>query len=175
MERNYSSVVIGTPIYRQGAYILDKFLENQKQIQEDYPSSELVLAAPEQDFIKELEEHLNFWKLKSEVLFYRVVKPGYARSEIWNISCSREAIRKHILSQAEAKYILFLDADMTFETSVIKTMKREIQGYDVVFSGYPLRSHGIGLAGAGCVMLTRGTLEKIRFRCHEFKSGGGYV
>jgi hypothetical protein len=50
-------------------------------------------------------------------------------------------------------------------------MERKIQGYDVVFSGYPLRQYGIGLAGAGCVMLTRSILEKLEFRCYEFKNG----
>jgi len=60
---------------------------------------------------------------------------------------------------------------MTFEPSVIKIMEKEIQGYDVVFSGYPLKHYGIGLAGAGCVMLTRSILEKVKFRCYEFKNG----
>ncbi len=50
-------------------------------------------------------------------------------------------------------------------------MEKEIKDYDAVFSGYPLRHRGIGLAGCGCVMLTRGILEKLRFRCYEFKNG----
>jgi hypothetical protein len=29
----------------------------------------------------------------------------------------------------------------------------------------------MGLAGAGCVMLSRSTLEKLEFRCCEFKNG----
>jgi len=58
------NVVIGTPIYRQGAYVLDKFLYNQKQIQQSYPLSELILATSEYDFIKELESLVSFWKLK---------------------------------------------------------------------------------------------------------------
>ncbi len=50
-------------------------------------------------------------------------------------------------------------------------MKKEIQGYDVVFSGYPLKRYGMGLAGMGCVMFTRSILEKVKFRCYEFKNG----
>lgn len=165
------NVVIGTPIHRQGTYILDKFMSNRKQIQQNFPSSELILVTPEEDLIKELESQLSSWKLRGKVLLYRVVKPDYARSSLWDIACGREAIREYTLSQTEARYLLFLDADMTFETSIIEILGKEIQGYDVVFSGYPLRSYGIGLAGAGCAMFTRSILKKIKFRCYEFKNG----
>ncbi|MFC1980192.1 hypothetical protein ACFLVS_05025 [Chloroflexota bacterium] len=165
------NVVIGTPIYRQGAYVVDKFLYNQKQVQDNYPLSELILATFEHDLISELEGLISFWKLRGTVLPYDVIKPKHARSSIWNIVCGREAIREYMLSQTEAGYLLFLDADMTFEPSVIKIMEKEIQGYDVVFSGYPLRRYGIGLAGAGCAILTRDILEKVKFRCYEFKNG----
>ncbi len=165
------NVVIGTPIHRKAAYILDKFLYNQKQIQHGYQSSELILATSQRDFFKELESRISFWKLRGTILFYEVFKPDYARSNIWDIACGREAIRKFIVSQTETRYLLFLDADMTFETRVIEILEKEIQDYDVVFSGHPLRHYGIGLAGAGCVMLTRNVLEKISFRCLEFKNG----
>ena len=165
------NVVIGTPIYRDGAYVIDKFLSNQKQIQQSYPSSELILATCERDFINELKSLVSSWKLRGTVLLHEVVKPDYARSNIWNIACGREAIREYVLSQTQARYLLFLDADMTFEPSVIKIMEKEIQGYDVVFNGYPLQHYGIGLAGAGCLMLTLDVLEKVKFRCYEFKNG----
>ena len=159
------NVVIGTPIYRQGAYVVDKFLSNQKQIQQSYPSSELILATSEYDFIKALESLVSFWKLRGIVLLYEVVKPDYARSNIWNTACGREAIRQYTLCQTEARYLLFMDTDMTFEPSVIQTLEKEIQDYDVVFSGCLLKSCGIGLAGSGCVMLTRSILERVKFRC----------
>ncbi len=165
------NVVIGTPIYRQGAYVIDKFLSNQKQIQQNYPSSKLVMATSESNFVRDLESHLCSWKLRGDVLLYTVVKPDYARSNIWDTACGREAIREYTLSQTEARYLLFLDADMIFETSVIEILEKEIQDYDVVFSGYPLRSCGVGLAGAGCAMFTRDILEKVKFRCREFKNG----
>ncbi|MFC1967948.1 glycosyltransferase family A protein [Chloroflexota bacterium] len=165
------NVVIATAIYRQGAYVVDEFMSNQKQIQQSYSSTELILATPEYDFIRELENLISFWNLRGTVIPYEVVKPDHARSNIWDIACGRESIREYTLSQTEAECLLFLDADMTFEPSVIKIMENEIQGYDVVFSGYPLKRYGIGLAGAGCMMLTRSILEQVKFRCYEFKNG----
>jgi len=165
------NVVIGTPIYRHGAFVIDKFLSSQKQIQQSHPSTELILATCEYDFVKELENLISLWELRGTILYYEVAKPEYARSHIWNIACGREAIREYTLSKTKAGYLLFLDADMTFEPSVIKIMEKEMHGYDVVFSGCPLRGYGVGLAGAGCVMLTRGILERIKFRCYEFRNG----
>ena len=164
-------VLIGTPIHSDGTYIIDKFLANQVQIQSRYPSSELVLATVEDELARELEGLIKLWKLKGRVLHYKVTKPDHARSSIWNITAGREAIRQYMLSQTEAEYLLFLDADMTVEPSVISIMKKELEGYDVVFSGYPLRNYGIGLAGAGCAVLKRSVLEKLNFRSYEFKNG----
>ena len=165
------NVVIGTPIYRRGAYVFDRFLFNQKQIQRKYISSELVLATSECDFVIELKNAVSSRNLRATVLSYDVTKPEYARSPIWNISAGRETIRKYMLSQTDARYLLFLDSDMIFEPSVIDTLEREIRNSDVVFSGYPLKRHGIGLAGAGCLMLSRDILERIQFRCYEFRNG----
>lgn len=165
------NVVIGTPIYRNGAYAIDKFLSNQEEIQRTYPASELVLATSENDFFGELERLVRSSRLRATIFHYGFVKPDCARSNLWDIAGGREAIRKYVLSQTQARYMLFLDADMTFDPSVIATMEREIQGYDAVFSGYPLHQSGMGLAGAGCVMLTRSILEKLEFRCYEFRNG----
>jgi hypothetical protein len=129
------------------------------------------MVTPEYDFIKELESLVSFYRLRGTVLLYQIEKPDYAQSRIWDIACGREAIREYTLSQTKARYLLFLDADMTFEPSVIKTMENEIQDCDVVFSGYPLQRYGMGLAGAGCMMLTRSILERFKFRCYEFKNG----
>ncbi len=83
------NVVIGTPIYCQGAYIVDRFLYNQKQIQQSYPSSELIMATSEYDFVKELEGIISSWKLRGTILPYDIIKPKHARSSIWNIACGR--------------------------------------------------------------------------------------
>jgi len=165
------NVVVGTPIYRQGAYVLDKFLANQREIQQVYPSSELVLATNEGDFAEELENLLNLWALNGKVLRYETVKPEYAQSSAWNCACGKEAIRQYTIHQEQAKYLLFLDADMTFDPDVISIMEREIQGYDAVYSGYPLRDLGIALAGGGCCLLTAAVTKEINWRCLEFKNG----
>ncbi|MBA7625851.1 hypothetical protein ES703_33285 [subsurface metagenome] len=166
-----ANVIVGTLFYRAGAYIIDKFLANQKEIQQNYPSSELVFATVEDDFIEELERLLSFYGLRGKVILYETVKPDYARNRIWNTTCGREAMRQYVLFRTEASHLLFLDADMTYDPLVIKIMEQESQGYDVVFSGYAGRDFGISTAGVGCSMLHRSTLEKLKFRCYEFKNG----
>lgn len=165
------NVVAGAPIYRAGAYILDKFLANQKEIQQNYPSSELVLATVEGDYVEELERLLSSWGLRGKVLRYETVKPDYARSGVWNVACGREAIRQHVLSKPEARYMLSLDVDMTYDPSMIEIMEREIQGYDVAYGGYAGRTVGMVNGGLGCTMFTKEALERIKFRCYEFKNG----
>ena len=168
---NSVNVLIGTLIHRQGAYIIDKFLANQEEIQSAYPSSKLIIATSETDYSAELNNLLNCRKLRSCVINYQVIKPNHAQSRIWNIASGREALRNYMLGLNQAQYLLFLDSDMTFDPSVISIMEREIQGYDAVFSGYYFRNYGLGFAGAGCLMLTRTILPKIEFRCYEFKNG----
>ena len=170
MDKNID-VVVGVLIYRHGAYIIDKLLANQKEIQQEYPGSELVFAVNETDFVEELKQLINSSGVRANVILYDTVKPHYAKSRVWNVTCGRESLRKYMLSQTQAKYFLSLDADMIYEPDIVKIMKREIQGCDIVFSGCPLRDYGIGLAGAGCVMINRSTLERIGFRCIEFKNG----
>ena len=165
------NVVIGTPIHHAGAYILDKFLANQKEIQQNYPSSELVLATVEHDFADELEALLSSWGVRGKVLRYETVRPKHAWKRVWNVACGREAIRQYMLSQTKAQYLLCLDADMTYDPNIIEIMEREIQGYDVIYSGSPLRDLGIALAGTGCCMLTVAVVKEIIFRCLEFGNG----
>ncbi len=162
---------MGTPICRRGGYAVDRFLCNQQEVQQQHGSSELVLSTSELDFAEALRARVASLQLRGTVIHHQVVKPEHARSRLWDIACGREAIRKHVLLGTQARHLLFLDADMTFEPTVIGTMEREIRGCGAVFSGYPLRDYGTGLAGAGCVMLTREVLERLRFRCYEFKNG----
>jgi len=165
------NVVVGTPVFRQGAYVIDKFMSNQQEIQRAYPSCELILATNEVDLADELDHLLRRWELRGQVIAYETMKPDYARTRVWNIACGREAIRQYVLSQTEAQYYMSMDADMVYDPAVIAIMEAEIQGCDVVFSGYPLRNWGTGLTGAGCMMVNRATLEKMTFRCVEFKNG----
>ena len=165
------SVLVGAPIHRAGAHILDKFLANQKEIQQNYPSSELALATVEYDFADELEALLSSLGIRGKVLRYDTIKPVHARSRAWNVACGREAIRQYMLAETKAKYLLSLDADMTYASNMIEIMERAIQDYDVAYSGYSLRNFGIALAGGGCCMLTVEVVKEVKFRCLEFKNG----
>jgi len=164
-------IVVGAPVHRAGAHVLDKFLANQKAIQDGRPSSRLVLATVEHDFADELDASLAGLGIEGRVLRYETVKPGYARSRIWNIACGRDAIRRHVLAETGARYLLCVDADMTYDLDVLQVMEREIQGYDAVYSGAPLRDFGLALAGGGCCMLRTETLKELEFRCLEFPNG----
>jgi hypothetical protein len=164
-------VVVGAPVDRAHSYILDKFLQNQAHIQQIYPCCELVLSTSDKGYAPQLKNMLEASKLRGIVLTHEVLKPDYARHWIWDIAGGREAIRRYAVSQAGAGYLLFLDADMLFDTDIIINMGKCIEGYDAVFNGYALRGHGTGLAGAGCVMLNRRVFENINMRCCEFKNG----
>jgi len=167
---NRIDMVVGTLIYRAGAYILDKFLENQKKIQGNYPSSELVLATVEKDFVAELKEMLSRWGVRGEVILYETVKPDYAISIVyWNCSCGREAIRKYALEKG-ASYLLFIDADLICDPQVINILKKEINGYDIVACGYAGKRHGTVVGGLGFTLITSDALKKMTYRCYEFKN-----
>ena len=164
-------VLICTPVFRKGAYIIDKFMSNVRDIQLKYPASELLLATAESDFIEELDGLLTAYHIRGRVIPYQTEKPDYARSRIWNTVCGRETMRRYMLSHTSADYMLCLDADMTYDAEGVKILLGEMQGCSLVHSGYPLRDYGIGLSGSGCTMLTRDILEKVRFRCYEFRNG----
>jgi len=164
-------VLIGTPVYREGAYAFEKYLTNQQQIQQACPDCDLVLATNDTGYAGELDAMLRTWRLRGKVITYQVQKPGYAKSRLWNIASGREAIRRYFLSRPEAESLLFLDADMTYDPQVVTILGKELSGQDAVFSGYRFRNNRIGLSGAGCLLLRRQALEKIRFRCYEFTNG----
>ena len=108
--------------------------------------------------------------MKGKVILYETVKPDYAISTYWNSTCGRDAIRQYILSKTEASYLLFIDTDMTCDSRVIAILKKEIEGYDIVASGYPGKHHGTVFGGVGCTLITRDVLKKMPFRCYEFKN-----
>jgi hypothetical protein len=164
-------VIIGTPIYRRGAYVLDQFLTNLKNIQQNCPDSELIFATCENDFVGDLKRQLQNHLIRGNVICYRVQKPNYSRSNIWNITCGREAIRQYFLKQTSASQLLFLDADIICDPWIILSLNKEIERFDLIFSGCPLKDGRIGLAGAGCMTLKREILERVSFRCLEFKNG----
>ena len=169
MLKTGTDVIVGTPIARRASYALDKFLSNQQEIQQAYPDCSLVLATDEPDFVAELKEQINRYRLKGEVITYETVKPDSARSRLWSITCGREAIRKYALSQ-EVEYLLFVDGDVVFEPTMISVLKDRIRGYDVLWSGYRFPPKGDLRFAAGCLMINHNILSKIPFRCREFSN-----
>jgi hypothetical protein len=127
------------------------------------------MATDQEDFVDELKGMLGLWGVRGDVIVSPVIKPDYARSiKNWKVTCSRETIRQYVLSKPEASHLLFIDTDMTCDPDVISILKREIEGYDIVASGYAGRLYGIQTGGIGCSLFTRNALQRITFRCIEF-------
>jgi hypothetical protein len=164
-------VVIGTVVYTAGSYLLDRFLSNIKDMQKSFNSSYFIIATCEPDMAIRIKKELDQRDLAADVITYEVQKPPYARDRIWNIACGREAIRQRFLSSFDAEFLLLLDSDMLFERETISMLLNEINNCDLVFSGYPLKKYGTGLAGCGCVMIRKRLLQEIKFRCYEFPNG----
>jgi hypothetical protein len=165
------SVIIGTLVHHKGAYALDKFLANQQHIQRNYSDCSLLFATEETGYVDELVSLLFQWNLRGTVILFKVERPEYAKSRLWSIACGRESIRQYILDRSQANRLLFLDADMTYDPRIIDILETELINQDAVFSGYRFRNNHIGLTGAGCLLLRREALKKIRFRCYEFRNG----
>jgi len=163
-------VIMGAPICRRTAFALDEFLANQQEIQRAYPDCELILATEEPDFVDELKERIAQYNLGGDAIAFELVRPDYARHWSWAVAGGREAIKQYALSEG-AECLLCLDADMTYGPSVISVMKEKIGGFDVVSSGYMLPRYGAWGFGGGCVLINKKTLNKIKFRCYEFKMG----
>jgi hypothetical protein len=168
--KHCSDVIVGTPICRRTAYILDRFLVNQQEIQKAYPGCMLVIATDEPDFMAELREQVTHYDIKAEVITYETIKFDYTRSYIWNITCGREALRQYILATG-AEYFLSIDADMIFDLSVIDIFKNKSSRFDVVCSAYIMAAFGFYGFGNGCMFFNRKTLNKMTFTYFEFNNG----
>lgn len=158
-------VIIGATVVRKSAFALEKFLQNQKEIQTKYPPSRLVIST-EVEFKEELGDYLRKYGVKGEI----IEKPKVENVR-WSTVFGREALRHYVL-ETNANYLLSVDADMTFDPSVIEILQREIEGHDIVLSGYKLRSKdSVAIVFAlGCCLIRRELLDKIHFRCYELKN-----
>ncbi|HII05869.1 MAG TPA: glycosyltransferase family 2 protein [Methanotrichaceae archaeon] len=165
-------VVVGTTTVRKSSFALDHFLLNQYEIQSNYRGSELVIATDDPDFVDELESLIKKYNLFGCVIMYETEPHNHKSNyRLQSITCGRNAVREYVLNSGES-YLLFLDADMTYDPQIIDIMKKEIDGYDVVQSGYMVRSKSINALGfGGCSLIKRDILSKIRFRYYEFKNG----
>ena len=167
-----NKTIVGTTIVKKSAYALNAFLANQKETQIKNQDTELIIATDEIDFLGELKEYLEKHKLKGEVIYYETEKPEYAKdNRIWSMTAGREAIRKYVLERRDVDWLLSVDADMVFDSNSINILKDKVNGRTVAQSGYVLRDiNTIGFS-LGCTLIKREVLERIKFRCLEFKNG----
>jgi len=168
---NYPNVMVGTVMSRKVAYILDRFLFNQNEIQKSYPYCSLLMATVEPDFALELKERIIQCNLRGDVIKYDIIKPEYAKARTWAVTCGREAIRNYMVSRTKAEFLLFIDSDMIVDPLVIPILKDEIKECDVIHSIYKLRYGGTNATGLGCSLIKRAALINNEFRCLEFKNG----
>jgi hypothetical protein len=165
-------VVIGTTAVRRSSFALDHFMQNLHEIQRNYDRSEVVIATDETDFAEDLDQLLNKYKIFGRVIVYETENPDQRKNQrLCSITSGRNAIVDYLLN-SDSPYLLFLDSDMTYDPRIIDIMKREINGHDVLQSGYMVRSKTIEAVGfGGCSLIKREILSKIRFRFYEFENG----
>ena len=162
-------VIIGTTVVRNSAYILDKFLKNQKDIQNNFAGTELVIATEEIKFVDELQSRFEKYKLKGEVLHYETYKPDYAKDRNWSIAAGREKCREYAVNNG-SDFLLIVDSDMIYNNSLIQILLAVSNGYDIIQSGYRSK-HNSRIGFGGCNLIGKDSLKKTRFRCVEFKNG----
>ncbi|MCX7998581.1 MAG: glycosyltransferase [Leptospiraceae bacterium] len=164
------SAVIGVPINSKSAYIISKFIKNQKEIQKySKIECETVFATEERIFAEKLNELLKKYDGNFKIKEFDVFKSRIGKNRIWNIVSARNAIREYFL-KTDADYLVFMDADMLFEPEIInKLLKISKKGYDVVYNGYLDRGNpkGINLTGFGGTLIKRWVMEKVKFKCKE--------
>lgn len=164
-----TKVLVGMTAVRKSAYILDKFLQNQKEIQNNFSGSELVIATDELKFLGYLKSHFEKHKLKGEVIYYETERPDYAKDRNWSMSAGRQECRRYMLAN-NFDFLLIVDSDMIYDNSLIQILLGISNGYDVVQSGYRSK-HNSNIGFGGCNLIGKEIIGKVKFRCREFKNG----
>ncbi|MDK2876578.1 MAG: hypothetical protein PWQ22_988 [Archaeoglobaceae archaeon] len=161
-------IIVGVPVNEKSSYAIEKFLKNQEEIHKASKAElKTVFATEDKNFADKLRRLLKSYAIASEVIEFEVKKPENARHRIWNIVAARNAIRDYFL-KSNAEYLIFMDADMTFEPEIVNKLLEIAKDYDVVYNGYLDRgSSGINLTGFGGTLIKRWVMEKVRFRCKE--------
>ena len=164
-----SKVIIGTTITKLPTYILEEFFSNQKEIQENYPDSELVISTSDDNFRIDVPR-----ELKCKIIKYQ--KPVITDADIFtgnkirilDMVEGRNVARSYFL-RSDADYFLSVDADMVYDVNLISILMDEIKNYDIVMSGYMKKNHRLGYS-LGCALIRRKVLEKVKFNCLIFPS-----
>ena len=165
-----TKILVGTTTIRKYAFILDKFFENQKKIQDNFYYSELVIATDELKFLGYLKNYFEKYKLRGEVIYYETKKPDYAKDRSWSIVQGRETIRQFAIKN-NFDYLLSVDTDMIYDNSLIQILLNVNNGYNIIQSGYKLGLvDNIGF-GLSCTLINQELLKRISLRCMEFKNG----
>lgn len=164
-----TKVLVGTTIVRNSAYVLDKFLQNQKKIQGNFTGSELVITTDEVKFLGYLRRCFEKYELKGDVVYYETQKPDYAKDRNWSMSAGRQKCRRY-MSANNFDFLLIVDSDMIYNSSLIQILLGISNGYDVVQSGYKSK-HNSSIGFGGCNLIGKEILRKINFHCNEFKNG----
>lgn len=152
-------ILIGSPIAKDSAYALDKFIKNQIEIHKITKNKCLTLFASED--IKKLPfKNKNFGLIN----FKPIIK---GKDRIWKIVAARNSIREYFLDK-NFDYLIFIDSDMTFEPEIVnKLIEKAEEGYDVVFNIYRLKNDQVAYSGFGGTLIKKWVMKKIRFRCYE--------
>ncbi|MEM3896849.1 MAG: hypothetical protein QW763_06260 [Archaeoglobaceae archaeon] len=100
--------IIGAPANSKSAFILKKFIKNQKEI---YKTSKIecktVFATEERKFAEKLKKKV---EEGFEVIEFEILRPVNAKDRIWNIASARNAIREYFL-QSDAVFLIFMDSE----------------------------------------------------------------
>ncbi|MCD6080474.1 MAG: glycosyltransferase family 2 protein [Candidatus Omnitrophica bacterium] len=167
---NLSEVIIGTTLAKLPVYILKEFFDNQKEIQQSYPNSELVISTSDNNFRTDIPKGLN-----CEIINYR--KPSVIDTDnhfignkirIRDMVEGRNTVRSYFL-ESNAEYFLSVDADMIYDPNLISILMAEIKNYDIVMSGYMKKNDRLGYS-LGCALIRREVLERVKFNCLIFPS-----
>ncbi|MEM5831674.1 MAG: glycosyltransferase [Candidatus Aenigmatarchaeota archaeon] len=152
-------ILIGSPISKESAYALDKFIKNQEEIYKKTKHECLTVFASE-DIKKLPVKNKNFVLIN----FKPIIK---GKDRVWKIVGARNAIREYFLSK-DFDYLVFLDSDMAFEPEIInKLVEKAKEGYDVVYNIYRLKNGQVAYSGFGGTLIKRWVMEKVKFRCYE--------
>ena len=169
-----NKVIIGTTLTKTPAHILKNFFNNQKEIQENYPNSELIISTSDDDFAINISG-----KLKCKIIRYQ--KPSINSSiiasdplfipqkiRIRDMVEGRNVVRNYFL-ESDAEYFLSVDTDMLYDPEIISILINKIKSYDIIMSGYMKKNHRLGYS-LGCALIRREVLEKVKFNCMIFPS-----
>ena len=166
-----SKVIIGTTLAKLSVSILKDFLSNQKEIQQNYPNSELVISTSSNDnsiiaLPKELKCRIIKYQKLSVISSESLFIPQ--KNRIQDMVDGRNVVRNYFL-KSDAKYFLSVDADMVYDPNIISILMNEIKNSDIVMSGYMKKNHRLGYS-LGCALIRREVLEKVKFNCLIFPS-----